>query len=168
MPDRIVWAGVHQQAFDRLKQLLCRAAIEPLHVIDISKPLSVTVDASEYAVGAVLSKPSEGGTAQLVAFSSCKLTPTQRNWSVIENEAYAAIWALNKFKYWIFSANLIILYSDYNPLAYLINTTPKSSKLIRWSLALQEYNVCFKYRAGRLNEAPTMISSAEDSQSITG
>jgi RNase H-like domain found in reverse transcriptase len=77
VPDHIVWAGLHQQAFDRLKQLLCEAANVPLDVTDISKPFSVAVDTSEYEVGAVLSQPSEGGTDQPVAFESFKLTPTQ-------------------------------------------------------------------------------------------
>jgi RNase H-like domain found in reverse transcriptase len=80
-------------------------------------------------------------------------------------------WVLNKFKHWILGANFINNYSDHNPLAYLTDTTPKSSKLIRWSLAQQEY-VCFKYRAARLNGTPDslsrMVSSAEDCQSVTG
>ena len=33
-----------QQAFDELKRLLCKATIEPLHIVDFSKPFDLSVD----------------------------------------------------------------------------------------------------------------------------
>ena len=86
-----------------------------------------------------------------------KLTPTQRNWAVIEKEAYAAIWALQRFRHWLFGAK-ITLFSDHNPLSYLCESSPKSAKLMRWYLALQEYNVRFKYRSGKSNLAADCLS----------
>jgi len=43
-----------------------------LYVIDCSKPFTVSVDASDYAVGAVLSQVMENGVEQPVAFASSK------------------------------------------------------------------------------------------------
>ena len=34
----IPWRSDQQQTFDELKRLLCKATIEPLHVVDFSKP----------------------------------------------------------------------------------------------------------------------------------
>jgi RNase H-like domain found in reverse transcriptase len=75
-----------------------------------------------------------------IAFTSQKLTESQAQaWSTIE-EAYAVIHALNKFRDWIFLSKISI-YSDHNPLQFLMVAAPKSSKLTRWALALQEFDL---------------------------
>ena len=92
-----------------------------------------------------------------MAFASKKLTETQQRWSTIEKEAYAALWSLNRFKQWIFGKE-ITLYSDHNPITYLTEAAPKSSKLMRWALALQEFKLTFKYRAGNTNVVADCLS----------
>ena len=79
----------------------------------------------------------DGKCDKPVAFASQKLTPTQKAWSAIEKEAYASIWALDKFRGWIFGQS-VTLYSDHNPLTYISESATKSSKLMRWYLALQQ------------------------------
>jgi hypothetical protein len=157
VPNKIPWGQREQQALDKLKQLLVQATLQPINVIDVNKPFSVYCDASEKSIGAMLCQPAADGSDQPVAFISCKLSAVQRNWSTIEREAYAAIHALQRFKHWVFGT-LVTLYSDHNPLPFLSETAPKSSKLMRWALALQEYNVQFKYRASKLNEAADCLS----------
>jgi len=43
------------------------------------------------------------------------------------------------------------VYTDHDPLKYLTETAPKSAKLTRWSLALQEFNVTIQYKRGSRN-----------------
>jgi hypothetical protein len=86
VPNRIPWGQEQQNAFDKLKSLLCDATTKPLLIIDSSQPFNIAVDASEYSVGGILTQTHEGNE-QPVAFISAKLTPTQRRWSVIEKEA---------------------------------------------------------------------------------
>jgi hypothetical protein len=82
---------------------------------------------------------------------------TQRNWSVIEKEAYTLRYGLLiSFKHRIFDVHRVDVFSDRNFLTYLTETTQKSVTLLTLlggSLALHELNFCFKYHAGRLNEA---------------
>jgi hypothetical protein len=156
-PNTITWLPLHQQAFDALKESLCKAAEEPLFIIDWSLPFNIFVDASAFAISGILSQMSEDGTEKPIAFASCKLNHTQQRWGTIEREAFAAIWSLQKFKQWIFGSE-ITLYSDHNPLTYLTDSAPKSSKLTRWALALQEFNVIFKYKPGRENSAADCLS----------
>ena len=160
--DRIVCSQEAREALYVLKDLLCRATNDTLFIIDTSKPFSLYVDSCDYAVGAVLTQSHASGTGSgyrdhPVAFASAKLTPTQQRWATVEKEAYAALWGLQKFKHWLFGTS-ITLYSDHNPITYLTETTPKSAKLVRWALALQEFNVNFVYRAGRVNEAADCLS----------
>jgi len=93
-------------------------------------------------VAAVLTQIADNGTEQPVAFASNKLNQTQRNWSVVEKEAYAAIWALKKFGNWTFGKKVTV-YTDHSPIMFLTASAPKSAKLMRWSLALQSHNVVF-------------------------
>jgi len=94
---------------------------------------------------------------QSTYFFSCKLTDTQRNWATIEREAYAVLVAVRKFKHWLFISKVII-HSDHNPLTYLTESAPKSSKLMRWSLALAQFDVEFKFRAGKMNVPADTLS----------
>ena len=64
--------------------------------------------------------------------------------------AYAIVWALNRFHNIIFSAQTTV-FTDHNPLKYLCESAPKSSKLTRWALALQEYDLVLKYTRGMCN-----------------
>ena len=100
-------------------------------------------------VGDKLDKP--------VAFASVKLTPTQRNWATVEKEAFACIWALKKYHRWLFR-NKVTIYSDHNPLTFLAQASSHSSKLMRWALALQEYDVVLKYRESKRNAAADCLS----------
>ena len=108
--------------------MLCEATTEPLHIIDFSKPFNVHVDASDYAVAGILSQSDENGREMPIAFASKKLSSAQKNWAIIEKEAYAALWALQKYRCWIFGANVIV-YSDHNPLSYLTIAAPKKCQV---------------------------------------
>ena len=80
------------------------------------------------------------GNKNAIAYGSQKLTTTQLNWSVIEREAYAILWALNQFHDITFGAHITIL-CDHDPLKYLLENTTHSPKLTRWSLAIQQYHI---------------------------
>ena len=77
IPDRIPFHQKERDAFNRLKQVLCEAVEQPLRIIDMTKPFSIFVDASNYSVGACLSQPY-GKRERPVAFASSKLTSTQK------------------------------------------------------------------------------------------
>ena len=155
--DQIPFGQRERDAFNKLKELLCKAANEPLAIIDPNRQLALFVDASDTAVAAALTLCDDQGRNRPVTFASSKLTATQQRWSTIEREAYASLWALQKYKYWIFGTR-IILYSDHNPISFLVDSIPKSSKLMRWSLALQEFDVEFRFRKGEFNEAADCLS----------
>jgi len=41
---------------------------------------------------------------------------------------------------------------------FLTESAPKSAKLMRWSLALQSYDVIFRYKTGKSNAAADCLS----------
>ncbi len=143
-------------AFETLKQELCSDRV--LTPPDYSKPFKIYTDASEYAVGACLTQENNG-VDRPIAFASNKFTDVQRNWSVIEKESYAVVFALRKFDKYVFGSK-IDLFTDHNPLQYLVLSVPQSAKLTRWALALQRYNITVNHCAGRLNKVADYLSRA--------
>ena len=88
--------NLRNRHFRRQKAQLCLATTKALSIVDYKKPFTLHVDMSDHTVAAVLTQIADEGTEQPVAFASNKLNQTQRNWSVVEKEAYAAIWALKR------------------------------------------------------------------------
>jgi hypothetical protein len=154
VPNDIPWPEQANKAFDCLRRKLCEAPT--LHVPQMGQPFILQTDASATAVGVCLGQGSVLHPAPC-AFSSQKLSATQSKWSAIEREAYAVIWALQKYKDTIFGAHIIVI-SDHNPLRYIVECAPKSAKLTRWALALQEYDLELRYTRGRDNAAADCLS----------
>lgn len=112
------WSQIEQQAFDNLKLKLCDAPI--LQQIRQGDPLIIKTDASAYAIGAVLVQ----GTIEEehpIEYASRLLTPAERNYSTIEREALAVVWATDKFRGYI--EGKITIISDHQPLRWLMSLT---------------------------------------------
>ena len=60
------------------------------------------------------------------------------------------IWALSKYRDLIFG-HKVTVYCDHNPFQYIRECAPKSAKLLRWSLALHEFDLDFVYKKGSTN-----------------
>lgn len=108
--ERVPFGSTERAALQQLKNMLGAAVNESLAIIDWSKPFSLFTDASDVAVGAALTQQNDEGHECPIAFASSKLNTTQQKWATIEKEAFAALWALNKFKHWVLGAQ-IVLYS---------------------------------------------------------
>jgi len=94
-PTILQWGDAEQQAFDSLRRLVCEAPVCAVPVP--GKPFTLYTDASAVMVGCQLTQCDDMGAEHPVAFASHKLTASQCAWSVIEREAYAIVWALNRF-----------------------------------------------------------------------
>jgi len=69
-----------------------------LRIPKIGEPFVLHTDASGVAVGATLGQLDQNDVEQPLALASHKLTGPQCAWSTVEREAYAIIWALDKFR----------------------------------------------------------------------
>ena len=161
IPNQVPWGSKEQAAFNALKTALVKATEERLHIVDPSKPFSLLDEASDHSVSGVLLQLDSENRENPIAFHSQKLTPTQQRYATVEKEAYAAIVSLRKYRQWVFGAKICI-YSDHNPLTFLTVSAPKSAKLMRWALALQEFEIDFRYRAGRNHIVPDVLTRLVD------
>jgi hypothetical protein len=159
--DKINFNEEQRQAFITLKEALGESTT--LYAPNPKLPFIIRTDASDYAVGAVLAQELSDGQEYPIAFASSKLSGAQKNWSTIEKEAYAIIFALNKFDYVVFG-RVIQLYTDHNPLQYLAVSAPKSAKLTRWALSLSRYDITVHHTAGVDNVTADCLSRCIDSE----
>ena len=154
-PPKLVWGENQQRAFDSLRQAICTTPI--LCAPKFGKPFFLQTDACGVSVGCCLGQWDDDQNEHPIAFASKKLSSTQCAWATIEREAYAVIWGLQKYRDLIFGTHVTV-FVDHNPLTYLTDTAPKSAKLTRWLLALQEFTVTLTYKKGVQNKVADFLS----------
>ena len=104
-----------------------------------------------------MSQFDDCGELHPIAYASKKLSDCQPRWSTIEREAYAVLFALQMFGVIVFGSK-IILFSDHNPLKFMINGSPVSAKLLRWLLAIQKYDIDVRHIKGSCSRVADCLS----------
>ena len=84
-----VWGEKQEAAFQELKLRLLKYPV--LIPPNYKKPMLLHTDASEVGVGATLSQEDEEGKVRLIACRSKKLSPSEKNYPVHENEMLALV-----------------------------------------------------------------------------
>lgn len=156
------WNTECTNAFNSLKSALISPPV--LIFPNFEKTFIVTTDASNYAIGAVLSQ-GDLPNDQPIEFASKVLNDAQKKYSTIEKELLAIVYAVNIFKHYIYGYEFI-LYTDHRPLVYLFNFKNPSSRLHRWKLALSEYNFKIIYRRGTQNTVADALSRIDNYEPV--
>ena len=161
------WTEECQTAFEQLKEVLTKAPT--LAHPDPKRDYVLYTDSSDDCVGAVLCQ-NQGQGEQPIQYVSHKLSDTQRRWPIIEKEAYAIYYALQKLDHFLHGATFTIR-CDHKPLKYLLSSEMKNRKIQMWAIAISSYNCKIEYIKGKDNEQADMLSrlphdeSANESQS---
>ena len=82
-------------------------------------PFEIMCDASNYAVGAVLGQRIEKKPTAIWCTSKT-LAETQMNYTTMEKELLAVVYALDKFRPYILGSKIVI-YTDHAALKYLFS-----------------------------------------------
>jgi RNase H-like domain found in reverse transcriptase len=92
---KLRWTDIKHLAFDHLKNLLCVAPA--LAYPDFNARFYLATDASVTGLGAVIYQLSDGHPRP-IAYISHAFSDAERNRGIPENELYALIYSLEKFK----------------------------------------------------------------------
>ncbi|KMQ82071.1 enzymatic polyprotein endonuclease reverse [Lasius niger] len=113
---------------------------------DFNEEFKVNTDASDYAIGAVLSQKPVGNNRP-IAYASRVLSRAEQNYKTTEKELLAIVWAVKHFRPYVYGTKFKII-SDHKPLIWLFNVNDPGSRLIRWRLKLEEYDYEIIHKAG--------------------
>ena len=148
-PNKVKWTESQELAFESLKKALASEPILKLPNIDDN--FIVQSDASEYAIGGVLLQ-YEGDMKLPIAYASRKLKAAEKNYSVIEKECLAIVWAIQKFSRYLYGKEFL-LETDHKPLVHLNRAKVSNARLMRWALLLQPYKFKIVAIKGSANSA---------------
>jgi hypothetical protein len=126
-----------KKAFGALKKILTSTPI--IRPPSWGTPFEIMCDASDYVVGAVLGQRIDK-LPNVIYYSSRALNDAQLNYSTTENELLVVVFALDKFRSYLLGPKVII-YSDHAALKYRFSKKDAKSRLIRWILLLQEFDI---------------------------
>lgn len=154
---KFVWTEECQDSFVKIRALLTNSPI--LKSPQFSKPFILHIDASDVGVGAVLLQYSDEDVLHPVCYASTKFKPHQKNYSTIEKECYAMLYAIEKFNVYVNGSGFPIdIYTDHNPLKFLHKMKNSNQRLMRWALALQPYKINIFHIKGKNNVIADMLS----------
>ncbi|KAK6735953.1 hypothetical protein RB195_018922 [Necator americanus] len=108
------WIQECQSSFDKIKAILSSDLL--LTHFDLSLPIIVAADASNYRMGATLSHRFADGCENIINYASCCLTQPQKNYSQIEKEALALIFAVSQKFHRFIHGRHFTLSTDQKPL----------------------------------------------------
>ena len=155
------WTPEAKEAFQELKKRFTTAPI--LTHFDATKPVIIESDASDFALGAILSQRDEENRLHPVAFHSRKFTPAEINYEIHDKELLAIV---DAFKHWRRycegATSQVEVFSDHQNLEYFTTTKILNRRQARWAQELAGIDFKIYYRPGTQNGKPDALSSRSE------
>ena len=149
------WGDEQQRAFEALKVALCSAPV--LAKADFSQPFKIRCDASNVALGSVLTQENEAGEEHPIVYLSRTLNKHELNYTVSEKELLAVIWSIEKLKPYIEDYHFTVVI-DHSALRWLKNLKDPTGRLDRWALKMQQWDFDIVHRKGSQHQLPDALS----------
>ena len=147
------WSSVHVTAFNMAKDRLA-AAVRLTHP-DPKAAVALTTDASDLAVGAVL---SQGTDNQPLGFFSKKLSDTEKKYSAFDKELLAMYLAIKHFRPHL-DGRQFPIYTDHKPLCGAITSaSERSPRQTRHLSYVSEFTTDIRHVAGCANIVADALS----------
>ena len=158
-----LWSSECQQAFDCIKLSFRtnRVLIQP----DRAKQFFLECDASDYALGAVLSQLDDNGKLRPIGFYSRKFTPAEVNYEIYDKELLAIIEGLKNWRHYCIGTELAVkVFTDHKNLKYFMSSRHLNRRQARWSLFLADYNFEIIVTPGKEQVVSDALSRQESLQ----
>jgi hypothetical protein len=129
----------------------------------LTDPFELEVDASGFAMGAVLLQKKEDGKKHPIAYYSKTLSVAEQNYNIYDLELLAIVNALDHWRLYLTgSPHKIIIYSNHQNLLYWKEPHKISRRIAREVLMLSEYNFEIHHIKGTSNKRVDALSRRPD------
>ena len=142
------WSENAQIDFDFLRKVLSSEPVVLVHP-NFDLEFKVQTDASNFAIGAILSQNDHAGRDHPIQYLSRKLRQNEIKWNTRDKEAIAIVWALDELRPYLIGKHFV-LETDCKNLQWLMKAE-KPQRLVRWAMRLQEYDFTINHRPGKQN-----------------
>lgn len=152
--NAFVWTDTATTTFEKLKKAM--AKLTALTLPDFEQHFEVTTDASNTAIGTVLSQNS-----QPLAFFSKKLCLRLSSSSTYVRELYALTEAIKKWRQYLLGSTFKI-YTDHKSLKNLMTQTIQTPEQQKWLTKLVGYSYEIHYKPGKENVVGDALSRVNE------
>ena len=152
----IEWTDAADTAFEHLKALCVSTPI--LAYPDYQLPFTLHTDSSTDGLGAVLYQKQDG-KLRVIAYASRSVSKAESNYPAHKLKFLALKWAAcEKFHEYLYGSKSFEVFTDNNPLTYVLTSAKLDACGQRWVAKLANYNFSIKYRCGVSNTEADALS----------
>ena len=152
----IEWTDLADAAFDNLKTMCVSTPI--LAYPDYQLPFTLHTDSSTDGLGAVLYQKQDG-KQRVIAYALRSVSKAESNYPAHKLEFLALKWAVcEKFHEYLYGTKPFEVFTDNNPLTYVLTSAKLDACGQRWVAKLANYNFSIKYRCGVSNTEADALS----------
>lgn len=151
-----IWTEAQETAFQTLKTVIAEDVT--LSYADFSRPFRLSTDACRTGLGAVLEQQEPDQKWRPIGFASRRTNETERNYPTHKLEFLALKWAItDKFSDYLRTHSFTV-FSDNNPLTYILTNNKLDATAQRWVSSLEPYTFTIKYKPGTDNTVADALS----------
>ena len=147
--NEVEWTDTCEQAFGRLKEICSETPV--LAYADYTKVFKIHTDAPEKGLGAVLYQDQDDGTTRVVAYASRNLSKSEKRYHSSKLEFLTLKWSVCEQSHEYLYGGKFQVYTDNNPLTYILTSAKLDATGQRWVAALANYDFMIHYRSGKQN-----------------
>lgn len=141
------WSDTAHGAFNAMKAAFTIAPI--LQHFDPSQKVVLETDASDYAIGCVMSQPDSDNVLHPFAYHSRKLLHAEINYPIHDKEMLAIVVACRHWRAYLEGTKEpITIYTNHRNLQYFIKNKTLTRRHAHWSELLSGVNFLIIYRPG--------------------
>ena len=162
--ERISWTEDGNRAFLEAKSVLAKAAMLTFPIPDAET--SISVDASDFAVGGILQQKQEGFWKP-IAFFSKALQPREQKYSAFSRELLAMYLTIKHFQFFLQGRDFTV-FTDHMPLCSVMSSnTERSPRETRQLDFISQFTKDVRHVSGVNNQAADALSRINQNEPLS-
>jgi transposase InsO family protein len=150
------WTAEQADSYTAIKKVMTTYG-RVLRRIDPNRELILHTDWSNHGIGAVLGQKDDDGNEYLCGCVSRSLNKHEKNYPSYKGELLALAWAVRSYRTHVHGTKFQ-LFTDHQPLTWLMKARDLTGQYSRWQMMLQEYDFVINHRPGAKHQNADVLS----------